>query len=114
MLIRWRGHTSFWESLYILPGGLGTGIALSSTFIALTAAVSKSEIAIAGAGLYMTNGLGGILGLSAVSAVMQKVLLANLDSTLDGYEDKEEVRRESIRALDALTLPDYIECNLES
>jgi hypothetical protein len=32
MLIRWHGHTSFLESLYIIPGGFGNGIALCTSF----------------------------------------------------------------------------------
>ncbi|TGO82225.1 hypothetical protein BPOR_0884g00020 [Botrytis porri] len=39
LLLRWHGHTSFLESLYIIPGGFGNGIALSASFIGLTAGV---------------------------------------------------------------------------
>jgi hypothetical protein len=39
MILRWHGHTSLLESLYIIPGGFGNGIALSTFSIGLTAGV---------------------------------------------------------------------------
>ncbi|OOQ87441.1 efflux pump antibiotic resistance protein [Penicillium brasilianum] len=43
----WNGHTGFWGSLDIIPGGLGTGIAGAAAFVAMTASLPVEEIAMA-------------------------------------------------------------------
>lgn len=35
LIFLWCGKTNIWESLYIGPGGLGTGIVLATTFVGL-------------------------------------------------------------------------------
>ncbi len=52
-----------------MPGGFGTGIAFSATFIGLTSAVSKGEMAVATSGLYLSSGVGTVVGVAAASAV---------------------------------------------
>ena len=47
LYFRWNGNTGLWESLYIIPGGLGTGIASASAFVAMTASLPAEEIAMA-------------------------------------------------------------------
>lgn len=47
LYFRWNGNTGFWESLYIIPGGLGTGIASAAAFVAMTASLPAEEIAMA-------------------------------------------------------------------
>ncbi|KAI4226279.1 MAG: hypothetical protein L6R40_008294 [Gallowayella cf. fulva] len=51
----WRGNTNIWESLFIAPGGFGMGIALSTTFVYIAAAVEPSQMAIASTGLYLND-----------------------------------------------------------
>jgi len=36
LILRWKGNTGWLESLDIVPGGFGTGIAFSAAFIAMT------------------------------------------------------------------------------
>ncbi|KAH6892924.1 major facilitator superfamily-domain-containing protein [Thelonectria olida] len=74
MLLRWHGHTGWLESLYIIPGGIGTGIAQSATFIALQAVVTPADKAAAASGLFLSITIGAVVGLAASSAVMQTVL----------------------------------------
>jgi hypothetical protein len=91
MLLRWHGHTSFLESLYIIPGGFANGIALSASFIALTAGVDPCQVAIASSGLYLSSNLGMVSGLSVAAAILQSTLRKQLRISLEGRDDREEV-----------------------
>lgn len=92
LMLRWHGHTSFLESLYIIPGGFGNGIALSATFVGLTAALDPSQIAVASSGLYLSSNIGNVAGLSVGSAVLQTTLQKQLRIALEGHHKREEVR----------------------
>ncbi|KAF7553459.1 hypothetical protein G7Z17_g3617 [Cylindrodendrum hubeiense] len=74
MLLRWTGHTGWAESLYVIPGGMGTGIAQSAVFIALQSAINPGDKAVAASGLYLTGTIGCIVGLAASSASTQVIL----------------------------------------
>ncbi|KAH7136348.1 major facilitator superfamily-domain-containing protein [Dactylonectria macrodidyma] len=74
MLFRWQGHTGWLESLYVIPGGVGTGLAQSAVFIALQAAIDPSDRAVAASGLYLTGTIGCVVGLAASSSSTQVVL----------------------------------------
>jgi hypothetical protein len=92
MILTWHGHTSFFESLYIIPGGFGNGIALSATFIGLTAGVDPCQVAIASSGLYLSSNIGQVGGLSVAAAVLQSTLKKQLRISLEGMHDREKVR----------------------
>lgn len=92
MLARWHGHTSFLESLYIIPGGFGNGIALGVTFIALTAGVEPCQMAIASSGLYLSSNIGMVGGISIATAVLQSTLRKQLRISLEGMEGRDAVR----------------------
>ncbi|KAG4035758.1 hypothetical protein MFRU_001g05260 [Monilinia fructicola] len=91
LLLRWHGHTSFLESLYIIPGGFGNGIALSATFIGLTAGVEQEELAIASSGLFLSANVGTVVGLSVAGSVMQWGLERGLKVALEGWEGSERI-----------------------
>ena len=93
MLARWHGHTSFLESLYIVPGGFGNGIALGVTFIALTAGVDPSQMAIASFGLSLSSNIGMVGGLSIAAAVLQGTLRKQLRISLEGTKGRDKVSR---------------------
>lgn len=73
IVIRWNGSTGVFEACYAFLGGLGTGASHSSTFIAVTAATSEEELAIAGGGLYLCGGLGSVLGVAAADSTLRVV-----------------------------------------
>jgi hypothetical protein len=83
LIIRWHGHTNILESFYIIPSGLGLGMASAATFIALTAALAAGDVAVATAGLYLASNIGQVLGVSIGSSVqkwkLKKLLLEHLD-----------------------------------
>ena len=91
MLLRWHGHTSFLESLYIIPGGFGNGIALSASFIGLTAGLEAGQVAIASSGLYLSSNIGSVGGLSIASAILQSTLRRELRFSLEGINHREKV-----------------------
>jgi hypothetical protein len=94
LLLRWHGHTSFAESLYVAIGGLGQGIAVTAVFIFLSASTKKSEAAIAGGGFFLSSSLGEVAGMSAQSAILQATLRRTLEVKLAGVEGSAEVNHE--------------------
>ncbi|QDS75640.1 hypothetical protein FKW77_006935 [Venturia effusa] len=88
LILRWHGNTNFWESLYIIPGGFGTGMAEASTFIGLTASVAPDYQAIVISGLFLAANVGVILGLAGSSAVAELSLQRELNQRLSDYPDK--------------------------
>ncbi|CZR61827.1 related to multidrug resistance protein [Phialocephala subalpina] len=96
MMVRWHGHTSLLESLYIIPGGFGNGIALSTSFISLTAGVEPCQVAIASSGLYLSSNIGMVLGLSLASAILQSTLRKELRIQLEGRKHLQEIIEKSL------------------
>ena len=91
LILRWRGNTSIWESLYIFPGGFGTGIVQATTFVALAAGVDEAQMAIASTGLYLSASIGGLVGASLASKVLEASLANGLKVRLKGFEDRQLV-----------------------
>ncbi|CAG8957313.1 hypothetical protein HYFRA_00010736 [Hymenoscyphus fraxineus] len=104
MILRWHGHTSFLESLYIIPGGFGNGIALSASFIALTAGVDGSQIAIASSGLYLSSSLGMVTGLSVAASILQSTLHKELRIRLEGWVDRETIISRALNDIEYVRL----------
>ena len=90
-LFLWNGHTSIWESRFILPGGFATGMISNSAFVGLAAAVAEEEIAIAGSGMYVFFSIGAIGGASAGGAAYQLGLRSGLKRALEGVKGKHKV-----------------------
>lgn len=82
LLLRWHGHTNFWESLYIFPGGFGMGVVQTAVFISVQAVVSPANKAAATSGMYLSSSLGTILGLACVSAVVTETMKWELNARL--------------------------------
>jgi hypothetical protein len=91
MMLRWHGDTSFLESLYIIGGGFGNGIAQSTSFIAINAGVEPGQVAIASSGLYLSSNVGSVGGLSIAAALFQSMLRKSLGIALEGIYDREKV-----------------------
>jgi hypothetical protein len=91
LILRWHGETNFWESLYIIPGGLGTGIAEASVFVSLSASVDQAHQAVALSGLFLAANIGLISGLASSSAVLELSVKSELEKNLASYPNKETV-----------------------
>ena len=91
LILRWQGNTNFWESLYIIPGGFGTGMAEASVFIGLTASVKAEMQSVALSGLFLAANIGMIGGLAGSSAVLEVSLRSELNKRLAEYPNKDKV-----------------------
>ncbi|KAK0713926.1 major facilitator superfamily domain-containing protein [Lasiosphaeria miniovina] len=78
LMLTWHGHTNWFESLYIMPGGFGTGIAQSAVFISLQAVVDPAHMAPAVAFMYLSSTVWFMVGLAATNAVLQTTLRRSL------------------------------------
>ncbi|PQE23873.1 major facilitator superfamily transporter protein [Rutstroemia sp. NJR-2017a BBW] len=92
LYLRWHGHTSLLESLYIIPGGFGNGIALSAFFVSLTSGVEPEEMAIASSGLYLSSNVGMLVGLSVADCIMRRGLDSGLRIALEGWHKDRGMR----------------------
>lgn len=86
LILRWHGKTSWLESLEIIPGGFGTGMAAAATFIALTSSVGKEEIAVATGGMYLASSVGMVVGIAVSSSIQMNSLMALLVASIHGPE----------------------------
>ncbi|KAI8933411.1 hypothetical protein NX059_010026 [Plenodomus lindquistii] len=82
LILRWHGNTSWFESLYIFPGGFGMGIVQSALFISVQASVDQSQVAVAASALYLASAIGALSGMAGVSAVLRSTLRSGLDHRL--------------------------------
>lgn len=91
VIIYWRGNTNPLGSLLVFFGGFGTGIAHSAVFVSLTNDVSDEDIAIASSGFFLSASIGGVVGVSATSAVYQAILRRGLLAAFKASTNREEV-----------------------
>ncbi|CAF9927241.1 MAG: hypothetical protein HETSPECPRED_006524 [Heterodermia speciosa] len=99
LILRWRGNTSVWESLYIAPGGLGSGIMNSAVFIALAAGVDETQMAISSTGYYLAGNIGALIGASVASNILVATLKSGLENALRGVEGGDEVIEKAVSNL---------------
>ncbi|KAH6615459.1 major facilitator superfamily domain-containing protein [Chaetomium sp. MPI-SDFR-AT-0129] len=85
LMLRWHGHTNLFESLYIFPGGFGTGVAQSAVFVSLQAVIAHpSHLAPAISFMYLTTTVALTIGLPLSDTVMRGVLKRGLRGRLVG------------------------------
>jgi predicted MFS family arabinose efflux permease len=99
LFLRWEGNTGFWESLYILPGGLGTGIASAAAFVAMTALLPPEEVAMATAGYMLLVGFSMTAGVTTSNSVLGMEFQRELRKNLQG-PGAEKVRLQKFKSLD--------------
>ncbi|OGE49023.1 hypothetical protein PENARI_c024G02573 [Penicillium arizonense] len=93
LFLRWEGNTGFWESLYILPGGLGTGIASASAFVAMTALLPPEEVAMATAGYMLLIGFSMTAGVTTSNSVLGMEFQRELRKNLQGPGSEKVIKR---------------------
>ncbi|KAK3689680.1 major facilitator superfamily domain-containing protein [Podospora appendiculata] len=82
LMLRWHGNTNWLESLYILPSGLGTGIAQSALFISLQVVIDPAHMAPAISFMYLSTTVFITIGLPLSNAIMHAPLRWGLQSRL--------------------------------
>ncbi|GAB1210348.1 hypothetical protein APSETT445_009139 [Aspergillus pseudonomiae] len=93
MLIRWNGHTNIGESLYIIPGGIGTGIASASAFVAMTALLEPQDMAMATGGYMLIVSFAMTTGITMTNTVLGLGFKHQLEQNLHGSGAKKIIRR---------------------
>ena len=91
LIIFWKGNTNIWESLYIVPGGFGTGLLFSSVFVGLAASVDGTQVATATSVFFLSSNIGAIVGASMASTVLETSLRSQLTKSLQGIPEGGEV-----------------------
>ncbi|EAA30567.2 MFS general substrate transporter [Neurospora crassa] len=92
LMLRWHGNTNSWfESLYIFPGGFGMGVTNSALFISLQVVIDPAHMAPAVSFMYLMQTVWMTIGLPAANTIMQTVLRRNLEIRLLklGYDNVE-------------------------
>ncbi|KAK1780194.1 major facilitator superfamily domain-containing protein [Copromyces sp. CBS 386.78] len=120
--LRWRGglggqgQTSWWETGYGFPVGVGFGVSLSAAFIGLTAALESkpgqggSQVAVATSGFYLSLNLGSLFGVSGASLIISSVVEKTLRKELDGMPDETKIIKEVMSNIDKIgELPGWLQ-----
>ncbi|KAJ5186075.1 Major facilitator superfamily domain general substrate transporter [Penicillium cf. griseofulvum] len=93
LYVHWNGHSGLWESLFILPGGLGTGIASASSFIAMSSMLPADEIAMATAGYMLIVGFSITAGVTTSNSVLGMEFQRQLKLNLHGPGSEKVIER---------------------
>ncbi|OJK02361.1 hypothetical protein ASPACDRAFT_58683 [Aspergillus aculeatus ATCC 16872] len=101
LFLRWNGNTGFWESLYIVPGGMGTGFASAAAFVSMTTFLVPQEIAMATGGYFLLFNFAMTAGVTVTNSVLGTVFKHQLEQNLTGPGAKKMIER-------ALSDTDYI------
>ncbi|KAK5659228.1 hypothetical protein OQA88_1319 [Cercophora sp. LCS_1] len=84
LMFRWHGNTNWFESLYIIPGGFGTGMAQSALFISVQVVIPPAHLAPAISFMYLSTTVWLTIGLPISNAAMQGALRKGLTARLLG------------------------------
>lgn len=89
----WNGNTGFWESLYVFPGGFGTGIASAAGFVAMTAILPSDEIAMATSGYMLLISFAMTAGVTMCNSVLGIEFEAQLRRNVRGPGSENIIKR---------------------
>ncbi|KAH8690581.1 efflux pump antibiotic resistance protein [Talaromyces proteolyticus] len=81
---RWNGNTNWWESLYIIPGGIGTSIAQAASFVSMTSRLEQSDIAMATSGIFLLSQVGVSASITANNAALESEFKNQLQRKITG------------------------------
>ncbi|KAL3434366.1 major facilitator superfamily domain-containing protein [Aspergillus tetrazonus] len=82
--LRWNGDTGFWESLYIVFGGLGSGSASAAAFVSMTAFLEPSEMAMATGGYSLLLNFALTAGITSNYTLLSSEFRRQLQRRLQG------------------------------
>lgn len=78
-----------WESLYITPGGLGTGLASAAAFVSMTTLLQGQDVAMATSGYMLLVSLAMTTGVTFTNTVLGLGFKLQLQRHLRGEESAE-------------------------
>jgi hypothetical protein len=88
LYLEWDGSTGWGQSLYIVPGGIGTGIAGASGFVAMTVMLKPQEIAMATAGYMLLISFAMTTGVTSSNTILGNEFLHQLQKKLTGPDSE--------------------------
>lgn len=92
LFLRWNGHTGIWESLYIIPGGMGTAFASAASFVSMTSFLESGEVAMATGGYFVFSTFAMTAGVTTINAVLGITFKHGMKRGLRHHPDIKEVR----------------------
>ncbi|RDW68701.1 uncharacterized protein DSM5745_08461 [Aspergillus mulundensis] len=103
--LRWNGDTGFWESLYIVFGGLGSGSAGSAAFVSMTAFLEPGEMAMATVGYSLLINFALTSGITSNYTLLSSEFRRQLRRNLHGKGSHKIIHRalSSIEYIASLT-----------
>ncbi|GKZ69924.1 hypothetical protein AnigIFM50267_005159 [Aspergillus niger] len=93
LILRWNGHTGFWESLYIIPGGMGTGFCSAAAFVSMTAFLMPQEVAMATGGYFLLFSFAMTAGVTVTNSLLGTVFKRQMEKHLTGPGAKKIIER---------------------
>jgi MFS family permease len=87
----WNGHTGFWGSFYITPGGMGTAFAGAAAFVTMTSFLQPTDIAMATGGFILFSTFSVTAGVTATNTVLGITFKREMQRGLRGVPDMENV-----------------------
>ncbi|KAB8074279.1 major facilitator superfamily domain-containing protein [Aspergillus leporis] len=93
LFIRWNGNTNLGESLYIIPGGMGTGIASASAFVAMTSLLEPQDMAMATSGYMLLVSFAMTTGITMTNTVLGLRFKQQLEKSLHCPGARKIIRR---------------------
>ena len=82
--VLWNVQTNWWESLYIVPGGAGTGIAGASAFVSMTALLDPEDIAMATGGYMLLFSFAMTAGVTTTNTFLGMEFKRQMQRNLHG------------------------------
>ncbi|RMZ86482.1 hypothetical protein DV736_g6292, partial [Chaetothyriales sp. CBS 134916] len=107
--VRWRGSTSWAETMYIFLGGFGSGALTSTPFIHLAANLELEDMAIAGTVLYSFMGIFMLVGIQLATTLLHFELRSGLEVALSGFKHRQKIIDLAVSSIAAVKqMPDQI------
>jgi MFS family permease len=97
--LRWNGDTGFWESLYIVFGGLGSGSASAAAFVSMTAFLEPSEMAMATGGYSLLLNFALTAGVTSNYTLLSSEFRRQLQRKLQG-EGSHKIIRHALSSIE--------------
>ncbi|KAL4759367.1 major facilitator superfamily domain-containing protein [Aspergillus foveolatus] len=95
----WNGDTGFWESLYIVFGGLGSGSASAAAFVSMTAFLEPSEMAMATGGYSLLLNFALTAGITSNYTLLSSEFRRQLQKRLQG-EGAHKIIRQALSSIE--------------
>ncbi|RMD40225.1 hypothetical protein DV735_g4906, partial [Chaetothyriales sp. CBS 134920] len=89
--LRWRGSTSWAETMYIFLGGFGSGALSSTPFVHLAASLELEDMAIAGTVLYSFMSIFSLVGIQLATSSLHFRLRSSLEAGLSGVKHRQKI-----------------------